>query len=367
MLLDDRHHLFAARQIGGLLGLVKAPVADRPPLVHQIAQTRIRLLVDQAGQSHADFGTVVAAEHGAVVDEGHGAAEPGRTDGRTATGRAAADDHEIILPRILRSLRQPAQLAPQRRQHGRIVGRGRRLGGREQQRIAAALETGEVVQGERGGPLCHFHHAAVLPMPLGPFRAERRRRRLAVDKHLEDPRRAGRLHVGGRVRRFPRRNPIPRAHPEAVSARLRELDRRRRILDRHAQPVGQQEGRAHLIHRLLIHDPAARRREALRLDEHVVSRRRRDSERQSAPDRVSISSCRVSCQSARSGARCRPTTQAVGMPFSVTVRRRASRNSDHFRPFRPHAPAVRLETGLAGSRPTVTGHRSSLGVFTVMG
>ena len=71
VLFDDRHDLLAARQVGGLLGLVKIPVADRTPLVHQIAQARIGLLMDQAGEAHADFGTVVAAEHRAVVDQGH--------------------------------------------------------------------------------------------------------------------------------------------------------------------------------------------------------------------------------------------------------------------------------------------------------
>ena len=55
---------------------------------------------------------------------------------------------------------------------------------------------------------------------------------------------------------------------------LRKLDRRRRILDRHAQAVCQHEGRAHLIHHLLIHDPTAGLGKALRLHQHVAARLR---------------------------------------------------------------------------------------------
>ena len=44
----------------------------------------------------------------------------------------------------------------------------------------------------------------------------------------------------------------------------------RGIGDRPAQPVGQQIGRAHLVHELRVDDPAAALREAFGLDQHVV-------------------------------------------------------------------------------------------------
>ena len=86
----------------------------------------------------------------------------------------------------------------------------------EEQCVAAALETGEVVERNLGLGW-NLNHAAVLPVPGGPFGSKRRRQRLAVDKHLE----AARC-----PRRLPRRDPIAGADPDAIRAGRRETSPR---------------------------------------------------------------------------------------------------------------------------------------------
>ena len=53
------------------------------------------------------------------------------------------------------------------------------------------------------------------------------------------------------------------------------VDLRRRVRDRPAQAVGQQVGRAHLVHELRIDDPAAALRETLGLDQDKITFDRR--------------------------------------------------------------------------------------------
>jgi len=60
-----------------------------------------------------------------------------------------------------------------------------------------------------------------------------------------------------------------------IEARRRERHGRDGIRDRHAQPVRQQKGRTHLVHELLIHDPATQVREALGLDQNMIVCHRR--------------------------------------------------------------------------------------------
>ena len=98
------------------------------------------------------------------------------------------------------------------------------------------------------GLAADLHRAAILPVPCGALGAEGGAERLAVDEHLEPARRA---------RRFPRRDPIARADPDAVLAGGGKLHGGLRVAHRLAQPVRQQIGRAHLVHELLVHHPAA--------------------------------------------------------------------------------------------------------------
>ena len=68
----DRIQDFAAlRAVGIKQGVVTRPVAGRAEFVDKVAEVRIRCLMDEPGQPHANLGAVVAAEHGPVLNEGH--------------------------------------------------------------------------------------------------------------------------------------------------------------------------------------------------------------------------------------------------------------------------------------------------------
>ncbi len=127
----------------------------------------------------------------------------------------------------------------------------------EEHRLAAAFEAGQVVQ--RDGRLFpDLDRAAIMPMPLRVLGAKGFVERLAVDEQLERAWRAWRV---------PRSHPVPGAHPHAVGARGREANLGHRIPNRYAETVGQQVGRTHLIHRLLVNFPAAEVGEAFRFQE----------------------------------------------------------------------------------------------------
>jgi hypothetical protein len=125
-------------------------------------------LVARAVQPDADFRAVVAAEDRAVLDEGDLQAEAGGGERGAGAGDAAAGDDEVILAPGLRFFRDPEAGAAEGG-HLRVgVGRSEVRVASEQDRVAAALEAGEVVQCEADGALRQIDGAAVLPVPLAP-------------------------------------------------------------------------------------------------------------------------------------------------------------------------------------------------------
>ena len=54
--------------------------------------------MDQTGEAYADFGAVVSAKNGAVLNECHFAAQAGSAHCRAAPGRTATNGHEIKIP-----------------------------------------------------------------------------------------------------------------------------------------------------------------------------------------------------------------------------------------------------------------------------
>ena len=137
-------------------------------------------------QPDADLGAVVAAQHGPVLDQRHAQPQPGGGDRRAGPRDAAAHDHQIVRSRRLPAFRAgPAACGGTAASCGSWFG-GARFGlGGQEDRVAAALETGQVVQRQGRLPAGNLHPAAVLPMPVGPLRAEDRGQGLAVDEHLE--------------------------------------------------------------------------------------------------------------------------------------------------------------------------------------
>jgi len=234
---------------------LRIATAARTDLAHHIAQPREGRQVHASGQMHPHLRAVVAAEHRAVLDQRHRQPEPRRRDRHADAGDAAAGDDQIHRLGALRSLDRPHRTTVAL-QFGDLVLRRERGVGREDQRIATAVETGQVVQRQPRGAFFETHMTRLLPRPLVALRAQHRRQRCAVNVYLE---------LAWRVFLRPERSPVARAHQHAVGAALRHLHGRRSVRHRRAQSVRHQKRRTHLIHELLVHHPAAFVRKGFRL------------------------------------------------------------------------------------------------------
>ena len=131
----------------------------------------------------------------------------------------------------------------------------------EQDRIAAAFETCQIVQ-RNGGRFAYGDFAAGLPMPWIADGAKSFLQRLAIDEYLKLSWRSG---------SFPWRDPVTRANPNLVLSCFGKVDRTTGIGNRFAQSMSQQIGRPHQIHELLINNPTAFFGERFNFDQdHVV-------------------------------------------------------------------------------------------------
>jgi len=243
-------------ELGGIVHAVVSAFAGFQ-FGHDVADARVRGQVDAAIEPDTNLGAVVAAQHGAVLEESD--LQPKARGRQCCAGSrdAAADDYEVVLAAVFGHFRQAERLAAQGRQRGQVVRRLEVQVRAEENGVAASLEAGQVVQGDLG-LAADLDDAAVLPMPFGAFGAEGGRKRLPVEEDLEPAGRAG---------RFPGGDPIARADPDAVFAFGREPGSGLGVADRLAQTVRKEIGRAHLIHELLIHNPATQVSELLGFEE----------------------------------------------------------------------------------------------------
>ena len=206
----------------------------------------------------------VAAEHGPVLHEGDREPLPCRRDCGARARKAAAHHDEIERAAVVGPVRQAEQSATEGVDRRDVVHGLESKIPAEEQRFAPALEAGEVV--ERNGRLRpDLDRASVVPVPVGVLRAEGLADGPAIEQHLKLPRRTGRT---------PRGHPVARPHPEPVAARRRERHARDGVGHGPAKTVGEQVGRSHLVHRLLIDHPAAEIVEALGLQKHELVRSR---------------------------------------------------------------------------------------------
>ena len=238
--------------LGSRLGLQQRQrhqVAVRRPL-RQLQQDRAL----RAPRHQADLLAGVAAEHRPVVDQRHALAQAGRGQRRSAARDPAADDHDIEVPGVDRLVRQAAQRPSPGAAGGVDRVRRDRTIRAEEDRVAAALEAGQVVQREADLPLGERDLAGRLPRPVRAVRAELVRQGHAVD---------GEGEAAGRVRR----RPVLRPDEDLVVAGDGDRHLGGRIGDRASKAVRQQVGRAHLGLELGIDHPAAVIVEVLGLDQ----------------------------------------------------------------------------------------------------
>ena len=144
---------------------------------------------------------------------------------------------------------------------GPIVGRHELEVLGEQHRVAAALEAGQVVQRDLGlarrprplPPSCQCHAAPSVPKVVASG--------LPSTSTWNRPGRPAPSTARPNRGCAPRRGIVPADGNLAVG---------HGVADRIAQPVGQQVRRAHLVHELLVDDPAAAVAEALGLHQQAV-------------------------------------------------------------------------------------------------
>lgn len=246
-----------ALRILELLGGRRAGLGVVRNFLDDLADAWILAAADVSHGPDADLAGAVAAEHGTILHEGDLAAHACRGQGRAASRIAAADHDQVVTFLERRLVRKVQQLAtPGRQNITRVRGRLLLLG--EEDRIAAAVETRQIAEGQRDLAGGKFDRAAVVPMPIGPFGAERLLERLAIDKKLKPPR---------LTRRLPASNPVHRAGEDPIGTGRGRLHDRDRVGDRTTQAMGQEIWRTHRLNELRIKAPSAMFVERLRLHE----------------------------------------------------------------------------------------------------
>jgi hypothetical protein len=235
----------------GILLDRSADLFDDPPFARiQRLAGRIALRLDE------DLAGAVSAQHGPVLDQGRAAAHPRRGHRGERAGQAAADHHRV-------EFLQPPHLAAGRAQQAAGLGQLLAVAGRligqvagQQDRVAAAVMAGQIVQAKLDGAGRQVARAAVFPDPArGLALAEDVLRRLAAQEHLE----AARAEL---------RQPIAAANPEAIDAGRRDADLGDGIFHRPVQANRQQHRRAYLVHELRVVGPASQVAKQLRLAPH---------------------------------------------------------------------------------------------------
>ena len=183
---------------------------------------RVGFEIHIAPQPNTNFRTIIASQYRAVLNKRYLYTQPCCGDSCARACYAAADHDQVKLAGIFRPLAQTECFSPKGRHLLALVRRGQIGIGREDNRIASALEAGQIVQGEGNLLLCNLDRSPVLPVPLGTLGTEDRLKQLIIYEHLE---------LAWSARRLPRRRPVPRPHPHTVLSRLWELHRCRGVLD----------------------------------------------------------------------------------------------------------------------------------------
>ena len=253
-----------------------AELTDHP------AEPFIRADFGISAEVHPDLSTVVAAEDRAVIDEGDLAAHPCSRHSRTHSGDAASCHDEVILPLI--RLRKPEHVPPERSQG--IAARRRHISFliRQPDRIASALKSCPVRQGNFILPRLQPHLPGILPFPAAAAYAEVCLECASACLHAEFPRPGSRC---------PRRSPVECPYIHMPGAVLWHFNLRHRIGDRLSHAVRKEVGRPHQVHELLVHDPASLVIEVLGLNPDAVRSHRNGAQhRQKHIQKQSFHNCR---------------------------------------------------------------------------
>ena len=258
-LREDERVLLGVLVIRAGLGVSAAAVAK---LADDAAKGGILSGLYYAAKMHTHFGRVVASEHGAVVHQSHAATQAGRRYGCTHAGDAATDDNEVELLG-LRLLASEQGETPVVACSKTLFGRTVKFGG-EQYGIHAAVEAGLVCQRYALCALLEPDHSAVLPLPAVARAAHFGSFILAAHAYAE----ASRTFCIS-----PRRSPVVRAHPHAVTPVFGHRGGSLGVGHGHAHAMSNEVRRPHKVHELLVYSPSALVCKRLGLDEHVGSER----------------------------------------------------------------------------------------------
>ena len=262
---EKRHPLLPGQPIQLLLifigrcGLCITPLLG-PELLLQASQLLVGAHFDPPAQMDTDFGAVVPAHYRTVVDQGNITPQTGRRNRRTHAGNSRSHDNQIVRSRRRHLIGQMQGLAPESIQLRKIGGRYIPFFRRKIDRIATAVETGQVMQPDHCVLLLHRHLACLLPHPCLTRTTQHLRNCLLAHRERKS---------SGTLALSPRSGPVIRTDVDVILSPLREGHPRSSVLHRNTHSMRQQIGRPHQVHKLLIDYPSALVAEALRLYEQV--------------------------------------------------------------------------------------------------
>ena len=200
-----------------------------------------------AAERNADLRAVAAAEHGFILQQKGSESEPCRRECGNGSGDAAAGDDQVVFAGIVDG-GDPVFLPAELFQRGSAVRRDIIGIGGEIDRVAAPVESGEVVQGNGVRSGGKMQGPGFLPRPFFAVGAEDFRQFEAVDPKRE---------TSGGSAAFPDGGPVPRSRPDVIDGGFDDFDFRHGVGDRRADSVRHQVRGTHFMHRGGVDHPAA--------------------------------------------------------------------------------------------------------------
>ena len=227
--------------------------SDPARLLNDTGLTPARMVPPCTVDADTGLDAAVAAQRRTVLDQGGLRAVASGGNGSRDASRATANHDHVKLTGKGWLERNALEAGAFPAHRILVLGRDVVGVGGQQNRIATPVEAGQVMQGQLELALLESNRPTLLPCPcVRVGGAKLFAHCLAVNQHLEPPR--------GMVL-----HPIPRTDPNVVIARLRDIDHRRRVLHRLADPGCHHEGRPHEVDELRVHTPATVLVEVLRV------------------------------------------------------------------------------------------------------
>ena len=262
VLLLQPLHLLLVFVVGSGLRIA---LTTRGKLLLQLSQLRIRTNAQTSAHVYTHLRTVVAASHRTVAYERHTQSQPRCRHRSAHASYACSHHHHVVFAGITRLKACAVDAAAECVLAACVVGRNKTAVGSEQYGIATAVKSREVVQSQLRSSSLKPHAASLLPLPTVA--------RLPNGAHTL----AAHAHLKGSCTGLcaPWRSPVVGTHIYLIRAAAVYVHRSDGIAYGHTHAVGNQVGRPHEIHKLLVDHPSATLAEALGFNYQALGMRLR--------------------------------------------------------------------------------------------